>query len=132
MRTTAKPADSQAALAAHWRILECSPEPIRWATGMAKPLHMPVQKPITKKLTEPVEPTAARAWEPSSLPTIMVSTTLYICWNSRPSRVERVKPRISRMGLPLVRSLVIKTTSFLQAVLKNLAGYIIAVRAGLG
>ena len=49
------------------------------ATGMAKPLHMPVQKPMMRKLMEPVAPTAARAFAPSSRPTIMVSTILYIC-----------------------------------------------------
>ncbi len=43
---------------------------------MAKPLQMPMQKPMTRKLMEPVEPTAASAADPSSLPTIMVSTRL--------------------------------------------------------
>ena len=78
---------------------------------MAKPLHTPMQKPMTKKLMEPVEPTAARAVAPSSLPTIMVSIILYSCWNSMPSRVGSAKPRMSRMGLPVVRSLVIRVLS---------------------
>ena len=76
VRTTANRPDSQAALATYRRMPDRSPAPIRWATGMAKPLHTPVQKPMTKKLMEPVEPTAARAWAPSSLPTIMVSIKL--------------------------------------------------------
>ncbi len=84
---------------------------MRWATGIAKPLHTPMQKPMTKKLMEPVEPTAARAVAPSSLPTIMVSIMLYSCWNSMPSRVGRANPRMSRMGLPVVRSLVIRILS---------------------
>ena len=33
---------------------------------MAKPLQMPMQKPMTRKLMEPVEPTAASAADPSS------------------------------------------------------------------
>ena len=43
---------------------------------MVKPEHTPVQKPTTRKLMEPVEPTAARAWPPRVLPTMAVSTTL--------------------------------------------------------
>ena len=70
-----------------------------------------MQKPMTKKLMEPVEPTAASAAEPKSLPTIMASTMLYSCWNSIPNSVGRAKPSISRMGLPVVRSLVTELSS---------------------
>ena len=42
-------------------------------TGMVNPAQTPIQKPITKKLMEPVEPTAARASTPKYLPTIRVS-----------------------------------------------------------
>ncbi len=43
---------------------------------MANPLHTPMQNPMTKKLMELVDPTAARAWAPSSFPTIIVSIKL--------------------------------------------------------
>ena len=86
----------------------CSPAPISLATGMAKPLHMPMPKPMMRKLMEPVAPTAARALAPRSRPTMRVSTMLYICWNSSPSNVGIVKPRMSFMGSPFVRSLVMK------------------------
>ena len=44
--------------------------------GMAKPLQMPMDPPTTRKLMEPVLPTAARAFPPKNLPTMAVSTTL--------------------------------------------------------
>ena len=44
--------------------------------GMANPLQTPMQKPMTRKLMEPVEPTAARSSTPRNRPTIMVSTRL--------------------------------------------------------
>ena len=46
------------------------------ATGMAKPLHTPRQKPMIIKLMDPVEPTAASACTPRHLPTMMVSAIL--------------------------------------------------------
>ena len=49
-------------------------EPNRCAMGMAKPLHTPSQKPMIKKLMEPVEPTAASGPVPRNCPTMIVST----------------------------------------------------------
>lgn len=72
----ARPAETQMMLATKRRSSPCSPEPKRWATGMANPLHTPVQKPMIIKLMEPVDPTAASEPTPSHLPTIMVSAML--------------------------------------------------------
>ena len=57
--------------------MDCrSPAPNRWATGMAKPVQSPVQKPLIIKLTDPVAPTDASAPTPIHLPTTMASTML--------------------------------------------------------
>ena len=48
--------------------------------GIVSPPQIPAQKPITRKLMEPVEPTAARAAPPRVWPTIAVSATLYSCY----------------------------------------------------
>ena len=71
---------------------------------MAKPLHTPIQNPMTIKLMEPVEPTDANAPTPRYFPTIMVSTMLYSCWNKRPKTIGTKKPRISFGGDPKVIS----------------------------
>ena len=52
------------------------PAPNFCATGMAKPLQTPIQKPIIIKFIDPVEPTEANALTPKYLPTIIVSTIL--------------------------------------------------------
>ena len=63
-------------VAASLGISEDDIEPNIWETGIPKPLHMPITKPMTRKFTEPVLPTAARASPPRNLPTIAVSATL--------------------------------------------------------
>ena len=70
------PTVSQKELAVYRRSPSSSRAPKHWATGMANPLHTPMQKPSTKKFSEPVEPTAARASGPSNWPTITLSTRL--------------------------------------------------------
>jgi len=67
---------SQTPLVTYRRSSCSSPAPNLWATGMEKPPHTPAQKPTTRKLMEPVEPTAANAAPPSVFPTMAVSTTL--------------------------------------------------------
>ena len=52
------------------------PAPNCCATGIANPLHIPIQKPIIIKFIELVAPTPARADTPNVLPTIIVSTRL--------------------------------------------------------
>mgnify|MGYP001624207637 CR=1 FL=1 len=46
------------------------------ATEIAKPLHTPVQNPITRKFSELVDPTPASGLTPRYCPTITVSTIL--------------------------------------------------------
>ena len=75
---TANTAESQMLLPTYRRRPFSSSAPNRWATGMAKPVHTPMQKPLIRKLTEPVEPTAARDWLPLYCPTTMISTALNI------------------------------------------------------
>ena len=50
-------------------------------------------------------PTAASEFVPSSRPTIIVSTMLYICWNRLPSRSGTEYKTMSESGLPTVMSL---------------------------
>ena len=77
--TTAKIRASQPPLATNRRSATSFFSPNFCATGIAKPLHTPTQNPIIIKLIEPVDPTAASAFTPRYLPTIMVSTILYSC-----------------------------------------------------
>ena len=74
--TTANTAARYPALATNFRMPLWSPAPNFWATGMAKPVAAPMQKPLIMKLMEPVEPTAARDVTPRHWPTTMVSTML--------------------------------------------------------
>ena len=64
-------------------------------------------KPSTRKLIAPVPPTAASAFTPTYLPTIMESAILYICWKRFPKSIGTAKPSIALIGLPLVKSLII-------------------------
>jgi hypothetical protein len=105
--TSAMTADSHTPPVTYRRSSWLLPAPNCWATGMANPAHTPQQKPTTRKLMDPVEPTAARAAPPSVFPTMAVSTTLYSCWNRYPSRTGMPKLRIWGMGRPFVRSFVI-------------------------
>ena len=67
------------ALTSERRMAYMSPAPKCWDTGMQSPLHSPSAKPSTRKLNEPVAPTAARASLPTNWPTMMLSAMLYIC-----------------------------------------------------
>ena len=49
-------------------------------------------------------PTAAKASSPKTLPTIMLSTILYICWKTFPSSIGSAKFRILFPSLPVVKS----------------------------
>ena len=49
-------------------------------------------------------PMAARALSPRKCPAIMVSEMVYTCWNSCPSSTGSENRRISRSGLPRVKS----------------------------
>ena len=53
--------------------------PNAWATGMAKPLHAPLQKPIIKNMIEADAPTAASAPTLTKRPTMAASIMRYIC-----------------------------------------------------
>ena len=66
-------------LATAFLIPSSSFAPNFWATKTANPLVSPNIIPFTKKNNEPVEPTAASAFTPTNLPTIIVSTILYNC-----------------------------------------------------
>ena len=100
--TIEKIADNTIALPTNLRMESYDSAPNLWATGIAKPEHIPIQNPFIKKLIEPVEPTAAKAWSFKICPTIIVSTRLYICWNNKPASIGIEKPRISLSGLPSV------------------------------
>ena len=65
-----------AAFITYFRIVLRSLAPNRCDTGIENPEHKPVTKPIIKKFTELVEPTAASACTPIAFPTITVSVTL--------------------------------------------------------
>lgn len=72
--STEKAAESQIIFPTKRFRSEKSFEPKRCATGMEKPEQMPRQKPMIKKLMDPVEPTAASGPVPSRRPTMIVST----------------------------------------------------------
>ena len=99
--------DSHTPLATYCRMRCSSRAPKYCATGMAKPAQMPMQKPSTRKLIEPVAPTPASAATPRKRPTIIVSTRLYSCWNSMPASSGSANSKISRTGDPCVKSFVI-------------------------
>ena len=74
--TTEKITHSHALFATKRRSSESLFAPNICETGIAKPLQTPVQKPITRKFKELVEPTPASGPTPRNLPTITVSTIL--------------------------------------------------------
>ena len=51
-------------------------EPYFWLVTMVKPVTRPLEVPIMRNIMVPVEPTAARAWGFTNLPTMIVSTML--------------------------------------------------------
>lgn len=65
-----------------------------------------MQKPLMRKFSDPVSPTAASASVPSTPPTTMVSMKLYSCWNRKPPSSGRENVRISFRGEPCVMSRV--------------------------
>ena len=76
VKTAAITSASTAAPKALLRTPRISPAPKSCATGMLKPEHAPSTKPMIRKLTEPVEPTAAKAFTPRYRPTMMLSAML--------------------------------------------------------
>ena len=58
--------------------------PRYWATTTPAPTATPWLKPMSRKMGEPLEPTAARALLPRKLPTMMESAVLYSCWSRLP------------------------------------------------
>ncbi len=76
VRNTENPMQSHAPLVTNRRSLLSSLAPNIWATGIAKPLHTPMQNPMTIKFKEVVEPTPARGLTPRYCPTMTVSTIL--------------------------------------------------------
>ena len=65
--------------------------PQNWDRITVAPELMPMKKPLTMLTRGPVEPTAASAVVPTTRPTMMVSTVLYICWKKVPSRMGKKK-----------------------------------------
>ena len=72
--STAKPPASQMMFPTKRLSSGMSFDPNRWDTGMVNPVHTPMQNPKMRKVTEPVDPTAARGPVPKNFPTMMVST----------------------------------------------------------
>ena len=70
------PAASTDAFTTYRRIREYSFAPKVCATGIANPLHSPMQKPMIRKFREPLAPTDASASIPSVFPTIIESARL--------------------------------------------------------
>ena len=70
------PAASAIAFTTYRRIREYSFAPKVCATGIANPLHSPMQKPRIRKFREPLAPTDASASIPSVFPTIIESARL--------------------------------------------------------
>lgn len=73
-----------------------------------KTVLLPMQKPnimeFSKTITENELPTAARAFGPINLPTIIVSVTLYSCWNRFPAIIGSANFNIALVSFPTVKS----------------------------
>ena len=76
VKTVAKKMDTHIPFVIYRFRLSESLAPNVCATGIAKPLQTPIQNPKIMKLIEPVEPTAAKAFTPSILPTMIESIIL--------------------------------------------------------
>ena len=78
--------------------------PNRWEMMMENPWVKPVTVPCTSQLIHSQTPRAANASTPTTCPTMMVSTMVYICWKTFPSISGRAKKKMSPAGLPEVIS----------------------------
>ena len=79
--TAAITADMRTAPATYCRISLKFLAPNDCATGMAKPAHAPLQKPMMRNMTDVDAPTPARAFTPTKRPTTAASMMRYICWS---------------------------------------------------
>ena len=77
------------------------------AVTMPHPPLIPLKMEKNRKEMEPVEPTAASAFAPSSCPTIIESARLYACWNRFPISSGSAKTESSTSGLPSVIFIVV-------------------------
>ena len=86
--------------------MSCSRAPKYRAVMIPQPPLIPLKIEKNKKEIEPVAPTAARAFAPSSWPTIIESAMLYACWNILPIRRGSANLARSSSGAPSVMSMV--------------------------
>ena len=77
------------------------------AVTMAKPLDSPRRKPIIRLLSVVVEPTAASIFSPRNVPTILVSTILYVSCKRFARNTGNANDNIRTDGFPFVRSFII-------------------------
>ena len=79
-----------------------SPAPKYFATGMPKPVQLPIQKPRTRNWTLVLAPTLASACAPSNCPTIAASMMLYVCCRRLPTKRGSANCSMDFRGLPLI------------------------------
>ena len=77
------------------------------AVTIAKPLDSPSRKPIIRLLNVVVAPTAASIFSPRNVPTILVSTILYVNCNRFARNIGSANVSINTDGFPLVRSFIV-------------------------
>ena len=75
---------------------------------MAKPLDRPRRKPIIRLLSVVVAPTAASIFSPRNVPTILVSTILYVSCKRFARNTGNANDNIRTDGFPFVRSFIIQ------------------------
>ena len=86
--------------------MSCSRAPKYRAVTIPQPPLIPLKMEKNKKEIEPVAPTAARAFAPSSWPTIIESAMLYACWKILPISRGSANFARSSSGAPSVMSIV--------------------------
>ena len=93
------------------------------------PMAIPMIKEMSVKMIGNDEPTAARASLPIYCPTMMLSTTLYNCWNILPSNMGVANWKISLLSLPTLRSfmqwIMMPGSGTVVKAKKNIAGRLI-------
>lgn len=79
--------------------------PKNCAIIMVDPIAIPTTKEISANINGKLAPTAANASLPRTLPMMILSMTLYICWKIFPNNMGKAKFNICFPSFPSVRSL---------------------------
>ncbi len=107
-RTAAAAPQARLSPIAVWTVSSTSaffPAPVNCATATQAPTERPMKMLMTRLISAPVEPTAARAVLPANLPTTTMSAALYKSCRTPESISGREKRSIFPSSGPLVMSM---------------------------